>query len=75
MRWTITTNGCTMTRYVAFLRGVNVGGHTMVKTSDICQGLSARGFAHVKGYKQSGNIRCSMPGTPTPTELPVRSGK
>jgi uncharacterized protein (DUF1697 family) len=45
-----------MTRYVAFLRGVNVGGHTMVKTSDICQGLSARGFANVKGYKQSGNI-------------------
>jgi uncharacterized protein (DUF1697 family) len=45
-----------MTRYVAFLRGVNVGGHTMVKTSDICQRLSALGFANVKGYKQSGNI-------------------
>jgi uncharacterized protein (DUF1697 family) len=45
-----------MTRYVAFLRGVNVGGHTMVKTSDICQRLASRGFANVKGYKQSGNI-------------------
>ena len=45
-----------MTRYVAFLRGVNVGGHTMVKTSDICKGLVSIGFDHVKGYKQSGNI-------------------
>jgi uncharacterized protein (DUF1697 family) len=45
-----------MTRYVAFLRGVNVGGHTMVKTSDICQRLAALGFVNVKGYKQSGNI-------------------
>jgi uncharacterized protein (DUF1697 family) len=45
-----------MTRYVAFLRGVNVGGHTMVKTSDICQRLASRGFDNVKGYLQSGNI-------------------
>jgi uncharacterized protein (DUF1697 family) len=45
-----------MTSYVAFLRGVNVGGHTMVKTSDICRGLVARGYGKVKGYKQSGNI-------------------
>ena len=45
-----------MTRYVAFLRGVNVGGHTMVKTADICEGLAAREYGNVKGYKQSGNI-------------------
>lgn len=45
-----------MTRYVAFLRAVNVGGHTTVKTSDICKGLSARGFGHVSGYRQSGNV-------------------
>jgi uncharacterized protein (DUF1697 family) len=49
--------GCDpMTRYVAFLRGVNVGGHTMVKTPDICQRLASLGFENVKGYKQSGNI-------------------
>jgi uncharacterized protein (DUF1697 family) len=45
-----------MSRYVAFLRGVNVGGHTMVKTADICKGLATRGFRDVRGYKQSGNI-------------------
>jgi uncharacterized protein (DUF1697 family) len=45
-----------MTRYVAFLRGVNVGGHTMVKTADICKGLATGGYGKVKGYKQSGNI-------------------
>jgi uncharacterized protein (DUF1697 family) len=45
-----------MTRYVAFLRGVNVGGHTRVKTADICKRLTSIGFENVKGYKQSGNI-------------------
>ncbi|HUL61971.1 MAG TPA: DUF1697 domain-containing protein [Methanocella sp.] len=45
-----------MMRYVAFLRGVNVGGHTMVRTSDICQRLASKGFKNVRGYKQSGNI-------------------
>jgi len=45
-----------MTRYVAFLRGVNVGGHTMVKTADICRMLTSLGFGNVKGYRQSGNI-------------------
>jgi uncharacterized protein (DUF1697 family) len=45
-----------MTQYVVFLRGVNVGGHNLVKTSDICRRLASRGFSDVKGYKQSGNI-------------------
>ncbi len=45
-----------MTRYVVFLRGVNVGGHNLVKTSDICKKFASRGFANVAGYKQSGNI-------------------
>src|SRR5512144_450049 len=45
-----------MTQYVVFLRGVNVGGHNLVKTSDICRRLASRGFSNVKGYKQSGNI-------------------
>jgi uncharacterized protein (DUF1697 family) len=45
-----------MTRYVAFLRGVNVGGHNLVITSDICKRLVYLGLADVKGYKQSGNI-------------------
>ncbi len=43
-------------RYVAFLRGVNVGGRTMVKTSEVCQRLASKGFENVKGFKQSGNI-------------------
>jgi uncharacterized protein (DUF1697 family) len=45
-----------MTRYVVFLRGVNVGGHNLVKTSDICKRLASLGFANVRGFKQSGNI-------------------
>ncbi len=45
-----------MTRYVAFLRGVNVGTHNRLSTSALCRRLAASGFRDVSGYKQSGNV-------------------
>jgi uncharacterized protein (DUF1697 family) len=44
-----------MTRYVAFLRGINVGGHIVVKATleSVFVGL---GFKNVSVYKQSGNV-------------------
>ena len=45
-----------MNRYVALLRGINVGGHgrlPMARLREICQGL---GFARVRTYIQSGNV-------------------
>ncbi len=44
-----------MTRYVAFLRAVNVGKRT-VKMEHLRQQLEAAGFQQVKTYIQSGNV-------------------
>lgn len=44
-----------MTRYVAFLRGINVGGHTVVKAT-LEKVFAGLGFENVSVYKQSGNI-------------------
>jgi len=45
-----------MTTFIAFLRGINVGGNTilpMAKLKDICIDL---GFENVRTYIQSGNV-------------------
>jgi len=43
------------TTYLSFLRGVNVGGHT-VKMETLRQLFSDLGLTHVRSYIQSGNI-------------------
>jgi len=45
-----------MKSYIALFRGINVGGHNLIKMKDlvaICEGL---GFGHVRTYIQSGNL-------------------
>ncbi len=42
-------------RYIAFLRGINVGGHN-VKMEDMRQLFTELGFKHVRSYIQTGNI-------------------
>lgn len=44
-----------MTRFVVFLRGVNVGGHT-VKKATLQEAFTSLGFRDVSTFKQSGNI-------------------
>ena len=44
-----------MTRYVAFLRAINVGGHT-VKMDVLRDLFSAHGFANVATFIASGNV-------------------
>ena len=44
-----------MTSYVAFLRGINVGGNKMVAMAELRAMLEALGFADVKTLLQSGN--------------------
>jgi uncharacterized protein (DUF1697 family) len=52
-----------MTKYLAFLRGVNVGGQNLIKMKDLCQILDSIGFLNVQTYIQSGNVSFdSMPG-------------
>ena len=43
-------------KYVAFFRGINVGGKNTVKMSDLRQLLIGAGFHDVKTYIQSGNV-------------------
>jgi len=44
-----------MTRFVAFLRGINVGGH-IVKKETLHAAFASLGFRKVFTYKQSGNV-------------------
>ena len=44
-----------MSRYVAFLRGINVGGRT-VKKEKLQQAFADLDFQNVSTYKQSGNV-------------------
>jgi uncharacterized protein (DUF1697 family) len=45
-----------MTRYVAFLRGINVGGHNIVKKEKLLEAFVSLGFKNVSTFKQSGNV-------------------
>jgi uncharacterized protein (DUF1697 family) len=44
-----------MTRYIAFLRAINVGGHT-VKVDRLRQLFESLGLAHVETFIASGNV-------------------
>jgi len=43
-------------RYVALLRGVNVGGKSLVKMADLKVAIEAAGFTDVSTYINSGNV-------------------
>lgn len=45
-----------MAYYVAFLRGVNVGGKALIKMADLAAALQAAGFTNAHTYIQSGNV-------------------
>jgi uncharacterized protein (DUF1697 family) len=45
-----------MNTYVAFLRGINVGGNTMVSMKDLAAPCTQIGFGHVRTYLNSGNV-------------------
>jgi uncharacterized protein (DUF1697 family) len=43
-------------KYVALLRGINVGGNKLMKMADVRDCLEGRDFKHVTTYIQSGNV-------------------
>jgi uncharacterized protein (DUF1697 family) len=45
-----------MTRYAAFLRGINVGGHATVKMEDLRRTFIRVGLKKVTTYQASGNV-------------------
>src|SRR4051812_23209323 len=54
-----------MARYVALLRGINVGGNKKVPMADLRAMTEAMGFADVKTLLQSGNMVFTGKSTPT----------
>ncbi len=57
--------------YVALLRGINLGGHKIVKMDQLRKTLEELGFEDVKTYIQSGNVVFKAP-TQTPENLAKR---
>jgi uncharacterized protein (DUF1697 family) len=45
-----------MTLYIALLRGINVGGHNMIKMVELKRVFEEMGLHKVKTYIQSGNV-------------------
>ncbi len=43
-------------KYIAFLRGINVGGHNKIKMETLREVFAALGFQNVKTYINSGNV-------------------
>ena len=50
-------------RYVALLRGINIGGNTMIKMSDLKSTVEELGFKNVVTYINSGNLAFDAPKT------------
>jgi len=44
-----------MRRFVAFLRGINVGGRSVVK-EQLKESFTSLGFQNISTFKQSGNV-------------------
>ncbi len=45
-----------MTKYLAFLRGINVGGKKLIKMDELREMMTSTGLINVKTYIQSGNV-------------------
>jgi uncharacterized protein (DUF1697 family) len=52
-----------MGRYVALLRGINVGGKNPIRMAELKACFERHGFADVATYIQSGNVLCSARGS------------
>jgi len=50
-------------KYVAFLRGINVGGNKLIKMEALAAAFTNAGFRKVKTYIASGNVIFSTPAT------------
>jgi uncharacterized protein (DUF1697 family) len=56
--------------YVGLLRGINVGGHKIIKMESLRKEFEGLGFAGVATYVQSGNVVFKAP--PKTADLPAR---
>ena len=54
-----------MARYIALLRGINVGGHKMIAMSDLREFMAHMGFEDPQSILQSGNLIFRSKAQPT----------
>ncbi|MEU9665817.1 DUF1697 domain-containing protein [Streptomyces bobili] len=64
-----------MMKYVALLRGINVGGHAKIAMKDLRELFGELGFDEVQTYLQSGNVVFADPAGAAPGELRERIEK
>ena len=58
-----------MTRYIAILRGINVGGHRKILMADLKKLVEKLGCSNVRTYIQSGNVIFDYAGIDKQKEL------
>ena len=63
-----------MARYVAFLRGINVGGNALIKMADLAKAFASLGFTNVRTVLASGNVVFEASDTKA-ASAPVIEGK
>jgi uncharacterized protein (DUF1697 family) len=51
-----------MAQFLAFLRGINVGGRKLIKMNELCEIFESIGLSNVQTYIQSGNVSFNCPG-------------
>lgn len=56
-------------RYVALLRGINVGGNNRIVMKELAEAFRAAGYDEVSTYINSGNVLFSAPQRPTEKEV------
>src|SRR5690242_11500838 len=59
----------TSERYVALLRGINVGGNNRIVMKELAEAFRQAGYAEVSTYINSGNVLFSADEAPTPEVL------
>jgi uncharacterized protein (DUF1697 family) len=64
-----------MNKYIAFMRAINVAGHTIVKMSDVRDAFAAVGCRDVRTYIQSGNVIFDSPARDAATILETLQAK
>jgi uncharacterized protein (DUF1697 family) len=52
-----------MSKFIALLRGINVGGHNLIAMSEVCDLFGDLGFGGAKSLLQSGNVVFECSGT------------
>ncbi len=65
-------------KYIAFLRGINVGGNKLIKMEPLADAFRSAGFRQAKTYLASGNVILQSGSTKLSameTKVEKRSGK